>query len=198
MTVKITAMLLVLAASFSNSFAARFDPEFHVKLISAKNFAVYMTNVDTENTQVSIKDVNGYTFYSETVSGTPSYSRMFNLQQLPEGEYSLELENNRLIESFPLVVAKDGLSITQADKNVQYKPHLRDKDNVLDIMLFIPEKSRVDIDIFDSNSSLVYTETFKQKTTIEKQFDFSSLPVGAYKVKIEDRGRSFYYTMNVK
>ena len=196
-TLKIIAIVTVIFASSLNGFSNDPKPVVAIKPLDGKNFALYINNIGEEKTRISIKDDKGYTLITESLRNKSSYSRKFNMNNLPEGQYVLELEDNRTIERIPLHIAKASLVLGN-DTNVAFKPYLRHKNNVLDVMVLSPEQAAHEITIYNQANNVVFNDLIEKQLTIEKQYDVSALAPGEYNVTVNTQGHEYTYTLPVQ
>jgi hypothetical protein len=197
-TTKFLAMAFVILGSSLNVFSTDPSQSVYIKNLGEKIFVLYMSGGYPEESQVSIKNINGELIHNEVLKDNILYSKKFNLQQLASGHYFLELETTRTIERLPLLITKTGLSFLDEEKQITYKPFMRHNDKILDVMLLSPNMLPVEIIVSDQNSNVLLRDDIVQEMKIEKQYDFSTLTKGSYTVTITTQGRQYDYLMPVQ
>lgn len=197
-TSKIIAIAFVLLGSSMNVFSTDPSKSVYIKPLGDKNFAIYMSGVYAEQTQVSLRDVENNVIHEELLKENELYSKKFNLQQLINGRYILELETETNIERIPLLLTDNELTFLTSEKQLIYKPFMRHDGNVLDLMHFTPEKAPMQMLVRDKYNNVVFKEELTKDIKVERQFDFSAFATGTYYVTVQTQGRQYEYTMPVQ
>ena len=197
-TSKIIAIAFVLLGSSMNVFSTDPSKSVYIKLLGNKNFAIYMSGVYAEQTQVSLRDGENNVIHEEMLKENELYSKKFNLQQLASGRYILELETETNIERIPLLLTDNELTFLTNEKQLFYKPFMRHDGNVLDLMHFAPEEASMEMLVTDKYNNVVFKEELKKDIKVERQYDFSAFATGTYYVTVGTQGRQYQYTMPVQ
>ena len=197
-TTKFLAMAFVILGSSLNVFSTDPSQSVYIKPLGKKVFALYMSGGYPEQSQVSIKNINGELIHHEVLKDNMLYSKKINLQQLACGRYFLELETARTIERLPLLITKTELSFLDEEKQIIYKPFMRHNGNILDVMHFSPNMLSIEIIVSDQNSNVLFRDDIVKEMKVEKQYDFSAFSPGSYNVTITTQGRQYDYLMPVQ
>lgn len=77
--------------------------ELQVKAFKGLKFQLTLDNLD-KKTYIAIKDANGNVFHSEYVSKTESFSKLYDLSALADGEYFFEVVTGKekLVKNFQI------------------------------------------------------------------------------------------------
>ena len=197
-TTKFLAVAFVILGSSLNVFSTDPSQSVYIKSLGEKIFVLYMSGEYPEQSQVSIKNMNGELIHHEVLKDNMLYSKKFNLQQLASGHYFLELETTRTIERLPLIITKTELSFLDEEKQVINKPFMRHNGNILDVMLFSPNMLPIEITVSDQNSNVLFRDDIVKEMKVEKQYDFSAFSPGVYNVAITTQGRQYDHLMPVQ
>ena len=197
-TTKFLAMAFVILGSSLNVFSTDPSQSVYIKSLGEKIFVLYMSGEYPEQSQVSIKNMNGELIHHEVLKDNMLYSKKFNLQQLANGHYFLELETTRTIERLPLIITKTELSFLDEEKQVINKPFMRHTGNLLDVMHFSPHMLPLESTVADHNSNVIFRDDIVEEMKVEKQYDFSAFSPGVYNVTVTTQGRQYEHLMPVQ
>jgi len=183
--------LMVLTVGYAYAFNS------DLKFTDSKKVTVRLGN-DLESAIISIKDLNGISFYSEKVKKSQKeYIRTFDLTALPNGTYVVEIEGDVKVVAYDIFVAEDKISSTIGDKKITFKPLVYVRNNRVFVTKFNPELAPLNITIFNSKDEVVYAETLEAKDMLGRIYDFSNSK-GDYKIAMSNNEETYYQTVSVK
>ena len=194
---KLVATIIAVFAMCSVSFGQVQNTSAYIKPQSDKRFSLYLNKIDFPRVKISIKDDEGKNLYNKTVKGQSSFAKQFDMSQLPTGAYVLSLEDELSVQNIPLSVMDNDVEIAMDDKKRIFKPHFMQDANLLDVMVFSPDKSDHKITIYDEANQVVYYETIAGQMTIEKRYNLAQLAPGQYNITIESNNYSYSYLMPI-
>ena len=196
-TTQIATTILLGAASLTG-YAQDPGSTAYIKPVDDKKFAIYLNDEQIDKTLLSIKDQKGYTLYARSIKSNSKFAKVFNLSKLENGVYDLVLEDSKAIQTIPVVVDAEELSINNAERAISYKPYISHKNDILDLMVFSPEKGQYEITIFDGDNSIVYNESINNEMKIEKRFNLSGLKPGNYNVLVSGVNGQYTYALPIQ
>ncbi|MEN3323900.1 hypothetical protein VP395_09185 [Mariniflexile soesokkakense] len=161
----------------------------------AKRTALTLTDVKVGN-QLSIKDVNGFVLYTERIQKSGIYTKGFDLTSLPNGNYVLELEKDVEIKTIPFTISFKNIVVDKNNETTSFKPHMRQKDNLLFITKLSPNLEAIKISVYTDNNSeyeLLHSEKIAGVLAIERVY---KLEKGNYKVVISSDNKEFTKFIN--
>lgn len=183
------AALIITSSSIATATEAT------IKVTGNETFELKLADI-TENVQVILKNSNGKVLFEEAISGKGEYSKKFKVNPLEAGTYYVTIEDERSIKTSIVKMSKNQLTYNENDMVERFKPMVIQKGPVLYVNYFTPEKSPLDVSIYNSKGELVYTETLAGKITQGKGYDFSKSPKGEYTIALASEGN--YYTHSIK
>ena len=192
---KISAVVLGL---FITQFGfAGTKESLETEVISPTSFKVRLSETTT-SIQLQLKDQAGVILYRETIQGGNNYHKIFNVASLSNGRYQLELEYSSSIHLLPLEVTYSGVIIDDADLIKLYKPFVRQRESTVSINVLNTQKKPLGIKVYDSIDQLVYRDQLQGELIMGKQYDFSKLDPGSYRMVLTSDNRSYYHNVSVK
>ncbi len=192
-SVLIAMMVMVAALSFANGN----KPNVKVEKVGAKTVALYASGLGTSKTQVQLRDENGLILHQMVSDNNEKVAKRFDLNALPAGNYSIEIENETSFSATPVQVTADEATVNTADQVVIVKPVVRQNGDVLDVIMPSEDTTAVSVIIYDSNLNPVYRETVAGTTEL-RRYDLSKLGKGAYRVKVSAQGKDFIQFVALK
>lgn len=171
------------------------EASFYTIKIDAKRTSLTLNNVKQGNL-LSIKDENGFVLYKELIQKSGYYSKGFDLTSLPEGSYVFELDKDLEIKTIPFTVKSNVIIVKTASEKTSYKPHVRQKDNLLFISKLSPNLEAIKVSIYADNNSefeLMHSEKIGGTNTIERVY---KLEKGNYKITINSDDKEYTTFIN--
>ncbi|WP_298424151.1 hypothetical protein [uncultured Kordia sp.] len=146
--------------------------------------------------QLLIKDTNFLVLYKEAISQNGTYSKGFDLTNLPDGAYYFELEKDVKIVSIPFTVTANEVKFNKEKETTIYKPTIRLADDKLCISRLSLEAKPMKIEIYyreviGDNSSLLFSEKIENTKVISRIYELSKEKKGSYTVVFTTEGREF-------
>lgn len=192
-SVLIAMMVMVAALSFANGN----KPNVKVEKVGVKTIALYASGLGASKTQVQLRDENGLILHQMVSDNNEKVAKRFDLNALPAGNYSIEIENETSFSATPVKVTADEATVNTADQVVIVKPVVRQNGDVLDLIMPSEDTTAVSVIIYDSNLNPVYRETVAGTTEL-RRYDLSKLGKGAYRVKMSAQGKDFIQFVALK
>jgi len=160
-----------------------------------------VTNLTLENVSkgslIQIKDSDNLILYSEIVKKSGKYSKDFNLTNLPDAEYSIEIDQQKNIKIIPFSVKSSIALIAKNDARTFSKPEVVVKGNYLYVSKKMHEKQTLEIDVYFEGYDLAYNKKYKNVDSVSKVFDFSTSKKGRYVIVFKSEGKIFKNTISI-
>ncbi len=184
-----TIMLALVLFSSASSFAA--SGEGVVMEVTGSNTFKLILNDLNGGLTVQIKDQYGYTLHQESINTTTTYGKQFNLSELPNGDYYVELSYDSKFEIYPLSINKGQVEVKTERVKEVFKPVMNLNDNLLSITQLAPRKSTLHVMIYDEDQNLLMNDSMSGEISLGKIYDLSKLEPGQYQVYLASEGRSY-------
>lgn len=183
---KTLAILFISILTTFSSFASVVEPL--ATSVEGKSVTVYFDYDKSEEISISFVDRYGEELLSEKIQSKNRRSRVYNLEQLPYGIYTLTIDSDQKIVTKKIKTDRHN-TLVVAEK-VSYKPSSFFKSNrwLINVLAL---GEQVNIKIFDENYQEVYTEKVKNENVVAKSFDLSNLDYGVYTLSISVDNKSY-------
>lgn len=143
--------------------------------------------------QVRLIDLDGKVLLSENLE-LSAFTKNYNLKELPNGTYNLEISNKEEILTKTLIIDQRIISLVKEE--TVYKPHFFIKGKVCTIsLLSFGKKATVIVE--NEFGEELFTETFKDQESISRKYDFSIARIGDYSVHVLYDGHVYTHQMNI-
>lgn len=189
-------MLTIVMVMISTLAIANDKPTVKVKSVEAKTIAVVAYGYGAVKTDITLKSGNGRVFYKETVSDGINYAKRLDMSEMPNGEYTLEVENNNTFTAIPVIVENASTVIKNADEVTIVKPTISVVGDKLNVAFADQVTKEVWVSIFDNDSNRLAFE--KVSADHLKRFDLSKLDNGQYTVRMSTEGKNFIQSLSLK
>lgn len=179
MKIKCNFLVSVLLIGLT-SLASLANENFAVNSIDENSFVIELPNKSYSQIQVSIKDMDGFTLYNETVTQNYLDTKKFNLEKLPSGSYILMVAYD--VQTKIQTIQKDykSLIINDADLLTIFQPTFHQHSDYVDINMLCLFDLEVSIMIKDVDGNILFNELAKADGSIHKRFNLSMLNEGLY------------------
>ena len=132
--------------------------------------------------QFSIKNNDGKTIYTEIVNKTGDYTTNYDLANLKDGLYTVELNKDFEINIKTFAVTSGIVTFIENTDNTIYKPSFRTQDNKLFISkLNLNEKGPITIKVYFDND-LIHTESTDNAIILSRIYAINDNVSGNYEV----------------
>lgn len=188
-------MLAVMVITLVSANALAFEDSLRVK--EEKSFDLTINEV-SKPTQISIIDKRNNILFEKTIQSGDDFSKTFNLELLPVGEYFIEIEDDVRIKRLTLEVSDETVSTLNVDQDEHFKPVVSEKGNVVYVTQFAPNSDPLYVAIYNFKNELVHEETLEGEMTLGKKFDFTKSISGEYRIFLESGDNTYDHLVYVK
>ncbi|CAH8282718.1 hypothetical protein EV196_101573 [Mariniflexile fucanivorans] len=152
---------------------------------------------------LSIKDNNGVVIYKELIEQSGTYTKGFDLTELPNGGYIFELDKDVEINTIPFTVLSNTVTFKKEMEATIFKPVTRVKGNVVFVSRLSLNKAPMKIAIYFTDSQnnfstpeLIYSETVENTENASRIYKLASKNSGDYKIVFTTEDRVFTTEIN--
>ena len=187
--------MLVLVFAFTTITSIASSRSASIKVLKVKDNLINLKLMNlNESVAIALKDNDGITLYKEKVVNS-YFSKNFDLRNLEDGRYIIELENfNRIKEvSFSIVSGK--VILEDAKEVVKYKPIVNLKGNSVYISKLCLNYETLEITMYDSDGNNLYNEMLSGKRNLGIKLNIEQLEVGKYDIVMKSGDKIFYKTI---
>ena len=185
-TLKNTALVATLMLGSLNIYA------FRDVTTTPKGFSTYLTVIEIKKGHLlAIKDQRGNTIHTEVVDTNQSFHTSFDLSQLKDGLYALELKKDFEIKTKRFVVTEKKVTFLKNTEKSVYKPVFRmEKSRILISQLALNQESILAIKIYFENE-LIVNEEVSGNVILKRVYHLKEKTPGRYKVIMKANGRTY-------
>tara|TARA_R110001606_G_C15152052_1_gene625881 strand:- start:62 stop:643 length:582 start_codon:yes stop_codon:yes gene_type:complete len=158
-------------------------------LLSADKVKVTFNDAKKGN-QLIIKDANGTILHSEEVTKEGTLIKTYNLSELKNGIYTLELEKDFEIVVKSVKVNNKKVTFLVDAERLIFKPIVRNEENILMITKIAFDAKPLQISIY-YNNEIIYSETIEGDEILNRVYSLDKELKGEYKVVSYNNGRSY-------
>lgn len=135
-----------------------------------------------------VKDEYGIILHSEIVTKNGNLSKSFNLKQLKNGTYTIELDKDFEVIIKPLEIKDNAIVFLKNKEKKVFKPLMRIDNDKLLISQMTLGSNHIEVEIY-YDDTLIYSENVKGEKTMNRIYKFSDTESGEYQaiVKADDR-----------
>lgn len=124
----ILKLSLVVLAAFSSMSSYAIDGDFLLNVKKGSGNQISFSINEIKKAKVRIIDADGVEIYSEYVTGKDGISRIYSLEEFPDGKYFLEVETNLKRVTHEISISKDVPMLSRKSLAEVYKGDLKLKN----------------------------------------------------------------------
>ena len=158
-------------------------------MINSKLIDLKLENSDGDLT-ISVIDAYGEILYTENFEGN-YFSKKYDLNTLPAGNYYFEFEGETRINLMPFKVTSKGFEFKNQIESTFYKPIVRQEGDLVFISKTAFNKEDFEIYLYDNQSNILYQEKLKGDINLGKSLNLKNLTSGNYKIVMKSAGKVF-------
>ena len=140
--------------------------------------------------QILIKNENGSVIHRETVERNGNYMQRFDLANLDDGLYTIELDKDFEIVVKPFKIVSNEVIFMEAAQTTLFKPVVRAEKNKLMISQLALNKETLKIELYYFDE-LIHKDTLKGDDILERVYLLANDRKGNYSLRMTSGDRLF-------
>lgn len=168
-------LLVILCTAWAGSV-----PEITIVDAGHKSFTLYVDGPHSSFVQVSLKDQDGLVLLSDRIRNEASFTRKYNLINLPDGAYTVWVEDGTKTVAQGLTLEGQELVVQEDRQLVLFAPAIKVNQEKLDFTLLCLDPAAVTIEISDEYGRENYVSTSQEQGSVQRRFDITKLDPGKY------------------
>ncbi len=174
-----------------------------LNIIPEEGTKVFLLCVESKGSgmiDIKIKDENKRTLFSDQHKALNSFTQKINLNNLSNGQYFVEVENEGIINIQPVIVTGEGISFDSAESYKLFKPTviLNNSTRKLDVNWFMRDYSNGKVVLTDASSNVIFLEKIENQLIYAKRLNITKLGKGTYYLTIENSNQYFQKELKVE
>lgn len=149
-----------------------------------KKFYLSLENVSSQ-TSIKILDNEGFVLIEDKANASEPFEKIFNLENLKNGVYTLIIESDFKETVQPIVVTNRALIVDENKREEYFPAIIRQEKSNVNVSLLNPTKSLVSFSIVNRQGELVFKEMLKDQLVVEKSYNLTQLSGGYYTVVVD-------------
>lgn len=189
------SLLIITFFTVSISMANTNDPGIKVNLIENKLIQLTLSG-DSDVFEISVRDNYGVLLHKENLQ-SDNNSKKYDLANLPNGNYFMEIESSTKIKVIPFKVSAKSVVLKNDDEIIHFKPTIRKTEDIVYVSMLALNNEKLEVLLYDMNNNLLYSETLQDKEIIERKLNLMNLKSGSYSMILRSNGKAFYETIKI-
>lgn len=196
----ITTTLTVVMALFLALNASAVEKPFSLyvsKSSENKKIVLRLENMFADQVKCRIYSEFGGLVFSDAIYTAEKTAKKYDLSQLPEGNYFIEIVDLMKVERLKITVNRDGVDFNNPVADITYKPTIWLNNNKHVDFNLLSLGNDVTIRIIDEYNVEILNQNFNDQNTIAKRYDLSKLPTGTYTFEVSNGDEVFYNYLSI-
>jgi hypothetical protein len=184
-------IVTMLAIAIAIIASATEKPKTNVQSLNANQVLVTVEANRATEMEISILDETGsIVYYKKTRKPLTRINKIYDVENLGNGNYSLELKVGNLVSERELTVTNSKIIVSKPREfSIPYFA-FNGENLIISYLNFDNEKFRLEV---YNDRRLVYKTKIENETPLNKGFDFSKLEAGNYQVVLNSINKNFSY-----
>ncbi len=183
-------MVAVAIAAFASAVEL---PKMNVQPINSDQVVVSILNSKVSNFELSIYSDNGeIVYFKQTEKPVSSYQKLFDLTNLENGKYKLNLKVDGTIQETDFTKTSQKIYLT--DPKIDFEPYFDFNGTELKFSYLNIKGENFKMKILNNDDLVVYEAKLGKSFPITSGYDLSKLEAGNYKLVLSSYGKNFEYT----
>ena len=196
----IKTTIIAFAALFIALNATAADETYSLyvsKSSESKKIVLRLDNMFADKVACTIYSDLGATIFKDEIYTAEKTAKQYDLNQLPEGNYIIEIIDLMKVEKLKLTITKESVEFENTEAEITYKPTVwMNEDKTVDFNL-LSLGNNVKVSILNETRDEVFKKSYKKETTVSNRFDFSQLPKGTYTMVVMNGDETFYNYLSI-
>jgi len=142
------------------------------------------------------KDAKQTIMYTEKISNT-EYIKRIDLNQLPTGTYSIEIEDELKLRVVEVTVGDESVVLANV-KTTLAKPSIVAGGNIVKMYMLPLSTEALKLSIYNAQNILVHSELLAAETEVRRVFDFSAPGAGDYRFVVKNENYNYSQVIEIK
>lgn len=163
--------------------------------VDAKQNLVVEIKKNLQKATLTLQDQDGNIYFKDGLMDKESYTKSMNMEGLPDGTYYVKFENEYNIFTEVVTKAGNSIEVKKDTDEVIFKPSFKTEGKVVKFLFTNPKEEQTEVKVLDASGELVGMLSARS-TVVQRSFDFSNVPSGTYRIKVDSGAKHF--TQEVK
>lgn len=194
---KVFATVLTVFIAATAVFGADAPEVSFVPIPAEKKFSLSINNLK-EEAKIRLQDEEGIILLEEQIQEEGSYSKIYNLNNLPEGTYYMSIRTRTKETVQPLQLTEQGVNVDVNKRKSFFSPVIRSTNDHVDISLYNGKIADVKVSILDAGRDVVYEESLENVLLVQKRYSTKKLKWGNYIMLVKTPNDVYQHAFEVR
>jgi hypothetical protein len=196
---KATLLLCLLVLGHQVLAAGVHLPEVVIKkLDNSRKVSVEIHNLKQEAI-IRFTNANGQTLFEQKApADNPRYARVFNLINLPDGEYYFIIATELKETVQPVQLTTNDIVINDFARTVHLTPMIMLGEEYVDVNWFNGRVGNLSFEIHNAAGAVIFSDKMKNVVKVERRYNIALLDKGEYQVVVNTPYKTYYKSLVVK
>jgi hypothetical protein len=126
------------------------------------------------------------------------FAKLFNLENLPAGEYKIIINTDRKEIIQPLTLTTSNVAVNEAKREEYFAPFIKVREGFVDVSLLNNRLTDVQVAFLDEQGGILFEENLDNVLKVEKRYRLSDLNKGSYTVRVSTPHKDYYHAVAVR
>lgn len=188
----LAVFLLNSAVVFAN------DSNFSLKVKSEEGKTIVFSIEEAQDVNMSIHDLYDEVIYEQKIHAVKPLTKVYNLEALPDGDYSIKLENDKKVIEYQVTIENGKTSVSDAVITNSFKPVLTQENHVITLNMENTPNGPIEVKIINENNEELYAKVFTTRDKLIEKFNTEKAENKELTFIVTAKGKEFIETLSIK
>jgi len=189
---------LIAALSFTVSIAQANDNEFSLKVKNEKQKSISFLMRNNKEFSFSVFSENNDLLFDQKFKGTAGLTKTYDLNALPEGNYTLKVESGTTVAEYAVKIAYDKAQILTSKITEVIKPKITKVKDLITLDYQVKDNMPIEVAVFNERNDELYSQIFKDKSKLIKKFNIGKADGDSLTFVVKHNNESFTNTIQTR
>lgn len=189
------SLLGVFLFSFNTVFAI--EGEFILKSHEITPKSVRFSMLKAEDVHLSLFSARDGAIYEEDIHTDGAKSKVYDLNALPDGDYSLEVSSYTKLVTYKIAIQNNRMVVSEPLATTASKPLLTKLADRIVLNLNNVEQAPIEVGVFGDHNECVYKQVFLDRAKLSKVFNISKTDFQSLTFIVKMGERKFTETVSL-
>lgn len=186
----VASLILMATGAFANDFLLKTGTE------NQKTISILINEVQDVN--LSLHGLDREVIYEQKIQAKQATTKTYNLDALPDGNYTLKLEVGSKITTYKIAIKENKAIVSEPVVAEVIKPVLTKDKEMVTLDLGNTYKGEVEIQVYNEYNEELYNQKFDDQSKLIKKFDIGKTYSKQLTFIVKSADQEFVKTIETK
>jgi len=173
------------------------DGDFTLKVRGEKEKFIRFSFDENEHVNLSFLGNNNEVIFQENIQAKAASSKLYDLNELPDGKYTLKIESEDKLAKYNVVIKNGKTEVSAPIISDLFHPLIKRQGDVIVFDVANNDGSPIELQVLNEYNDAVYTEVFNNRSEVQKKFNISRSDSQSLTFVVQSKDQKFTKTLEL-